>query len=138
MLKYLAVVVLCVLSFFGGTLYSKETKVEELVSRKDLNHDNLLIYVNEERIKAGLPMFSVRRELREYADERAFELSDGCAHTLAPKTGKAENIVCGVNNPKETVSLLMQSPTHREVLLSQEYSSIGIGARYGNVALIFE
>ncbi|MCL2036036.1 MAG: CAP domain-containing protein [Oscillospiraceae bacterium] len=121
--------------------------MENIIGTKPLTHEQQLAaevvkLVNIERQKAGLdPFVSSNRALNNATQRRARELTidynhnrpDGkSAFTVLAEFGlrhahAAENIAMGRVKPADIVNAWMNSPGHRENILNNEYTQIGVG-----------
>ena len=95
----------------------------------------VLDLINEQRTAAGLEALTMDVSLLDTAMLRAMECAVYCAHTRpnslsafsANELMYGENIAYGQDSAQEVVSVWMNSPGHRENILTNEYKSIGIG-----------
>lgn len=97
---------------------------------------------NEERKKAGLKPLRAAFDLSDEAATRAAEVSefyshtrpDGSAFSTVFKKGSyktvGENLQAGAPTPEAAMEQWMNSPTHRENILSEEYEELGVGYIY--------
>lgn len=105
---------------------------------ENLDRDNILILINEERIKAGLHPLAGGKD-RDAVAQRIVEkiaTSGSCLHSLENPGGTSEELACGVTTAPETVNGWMNSLTHRTAILNPERRSIGIGIRGTTVVII--
>lgn len=112
-----------------------------------LTKDNVLIKINEERLKAGLPQYFYTTELQSFADSRLTTITaGGCSHddkSLDSVLAQAklrfvgEDIACGYDNSTNMVIAWMGSPTHKDLILSKNFTSVTIAVGNGNGVLIF-
>lgn len=105
--------------------------------------DDVLAYMNAERIAVGLPGFTVDDTLSDIAAVRAVECStrfshirpNGKAWYTVSKSTKGENLAHAVNanqqKPENVVLAWMLSPTHKANVLRETFSSVGIAYYYG-------
>lgn len=92
-------------------------------------------YVNEERQKAGKPNLTYSNELADAAAVRSEELSesfshirpDGSAWNTVSIHAFGENIGYGYRNAADAMTGWMNSAGHKSNILSDKYSSIGVG-----------
>lgn len=95
----------------------------------------VLKLVNEERTKYGLSPVYMQDELLEVAMDRATETSLLFSHTRPNSMDcfsisgllLAENVASGQPNPEEVMESWMTSDEHMENILTEEFSTIGIG-----------
>ena len=98
----------------------------------------VLQLVNEERAKAGLKPVKYYQPLERVADIRAEEINRQFGHTR-PDGSKCftvidfsfkaagENIATGFTSPAKLMAAWMNSPSHRDNILSGKYNELGIG-----------
>ena len=98
--------------------------------------------VNAERTSRGLSALSMSSEASKAADVRAKEIVTKFSHTrpdgsscftvlsqMGVSYKKAgENIAYGQNSPEEVVKAWMNSPSHRENILSTGFNEIGVSS----------
>ena len=98
--------------------------------------------VNAERTSRGLSALSMSSEASKAADVRAKEIVTKFSHTrpdgsscftvlsqMGVSYKKAgENIAYGQNSPEEVVNAWMNSPSHRENILSTGFNEIGVSS----------
>ena len=92
-------------------------------------------FVNEERKKAGQDTLTYSDDLAEAAEIRSRELSenyshirpDGSAWHTVSDNAFGENISSGYKSATEVMNAWMASMGHKANILSENYSSIGIG-----------
>ena len=91
--------------------------------------------VNEERVKAGLKGLEWDKNLETVASVRAKECSEKFSHTrpngsqwytVNSKIQGGENLAFGFNNAEEVVEAWMDSPTHRDNILYDEFEKVAI------------
>jgi|SRR3989344_593218 len=103
---------------------------------------NLVLLLNQEREKNGLPPLQTNALLEKAADTKAKNMLENSyfAHTAPDGTKPwdliksagleylfaGENLAINYTNAYELIHDFMQSPTHRENLLSPLFSEIGI------------
>lgn len=118
----------------GVSFSSAETKGDRI------RHQLLKLH-NQERKAAGVEPLTVNAELTKAAQEYAEVLakSEEFGHTVkgTPRTrvkdagykptAVGENIAIGQESPAEVVKGWMESKTHKENILRQEYSEAGFG-----------
>lgn len=126
--------------FLSGFIYGRwGFSVAVLPERLEINKDNMLILLNEERLNAGVPMVGISRLLENPAQERAVQLfeSQSCTHDdfLRKKQETKiqfqvfENLVCNADNALYAMEGLMASPTHKAALLNPAANNVGIGVK---------
>ena len=91
--------------------------------------------VNEIRAENGLDSLSWDNNLETVASVRANEISQSFSHTrpdgrqwytVNSKIQGGENLAFGYNNAEEVVDAWMNSPTHRENILYDEFNKVAI------------
>ena len=91
--------------------------------------------VNEERVKAGLDPLTWDSNLETVANVRATEISEKFSHTrpngrqwytVNSKIQGGENLAYGFNTPEDVVDAWMNSPTHRDNILYDEFEKVAI------------
>lgn len=112
------------------------------ITKGDTNEELILSYINNERVKAKMPLLKMDNALLKIARLKAIDMTTNkyFAHN-SPKHGSpfkmmqdnkidyraaGENIA-GNPNLKAAVDAWMKSPAHRENILSNAYNYIGIG-----------
>lgn len=132
-------------SFFRSLIFDTKNQQKEssrsigadLDNRKEINYDNLLIRINELRLNESLPQFKVNFGLQNFAVARAEEINNTSTFTHLSKL-KIENysksfsltgelIASNYLTTGDVINGWLKSPTHRDILLSKEFDSIGIG-----------
>lgn len=119
-----------------------ETKTIPRIEDFSAYADEVIRLVNVERAKQGLSALSKRDDISEYAQLRATELVTSFSHTrpngsdplsyvmdLPGVWGAGENIAMGYGSPESVMTGWMNSPGHRDNILSKkiDYNSIGVG-----------
>lgn len=103
--------------------------------------EQILYYVNQARIEAGVGELVLDEELCVIADTRAKEISEYFSHTrpngnpwnsaFTDKgyncTAAAENIAAGCESAKDTVERWLKSEGHRRNILDESYTKLGVG-----------
>ena len=107
--------------------------------------NEILTRVNNERAANGLKPLSMNFELNKAGDVRAKEIVTRFAHTRPDGTFcftaldglnlpyysyMGENIASGFPDPSSVMNGWMNSPTHKENILSTNYKYVGIGVVY--------
>ncbi len=106
--------------------------------------DEVFRLVNVERVKYGLPEFKKMQQLTESATVRAWEClvnyghdrPDGQSYSTALTEqgikfkARGENIAAGQKTPQQVVDAWMNSPGHRENILSEHFEYLGVGFYY--------
>lgn len=91
--------------------------------------------VNEERIEAGLDALHWDINLETVADVRAKECSEKFSHTrpngsqwftVNSKIQGGENLAFGFDNAQDCVDAWMESPTHKDNILYDEFEKVAI------------
>lgn len=101
--------------------------------------DKLYIAINNARMEAGVPPLSRLSELDSGAQKRATEAAerfssirpDGSefytAYTPGPNYNYAENLMKGCSTAEEAFAAWMASPGHRDNMLDENYTGLGLG-----------
>lgn len=142
--------------FPGGPVLSAGYQVLPPTPLEDLERDGqagveITLLVNEERIAAGLPMLTWSSALTEVAAQYATEMAtEGFFSHDSPRTGDVgdrldsagvsfrvagENLAWGPTVDRIHLGL-MNSPTHRENILSGRYRNVGVGVVRGPLGLM--
>lgn len=106
--------------------------------RAVLDRDNVLILVNEARLKNGAKQVGEDPEIKRTAQYIAEKVSttNKCSHeflTEKRETGEqvykdvSENLACDVTGARQAVEGLLASPTHAQSLTDPKFTRIGIG-----------
>ena len=91
--------------------------------------------VNDERAKAGLDPLEWDDNLETVANVRANEIAENFSHTrpngkqwytVNSKIQGGENLAFGFDNAEEVVDAWMNSPTHRDNILYDEFEKVAI------------
>lgn len=116
--------------------------------------DQVLQLVNLERSDADLPPVVVNPSLQKIADEYACRMivEDFFGHT-DPESGHGpgdravlskyafyaigENLAAGQETPTEVMRVWMESPAHREIILDEKWTEVGISVRGGGKYSIY-
>lgn len=116
--------------------------------------DQVLQLVNLERADAGLAPVVVNQALQKIADDFACKMivEDFFGHT-DPENGQGpadravagkyayyaigENLAAGQETPAEAMRVWMDSPAHREIILDEKWSEIGLSVRFGGEFSIY-
>lgn len=109
----------------------------------------LLQFTNKERVKDGLPTLQLNDELSQAAKLKAQDMfaKNYWAHNATDGTTPwyfiekagytyvyaGENLAKGFTTSQDTVAAWMESPTHRENMLSENYSDIGFAIEKGTL-----
>ncbi len=109
--------------------------------------DEVIRLTNIEREKAGLSPLAKRNDMCEVAQIRSIEISEYYSHfrpngeicfELVKEKGirfnsLGENIASGQTTPEQAVREWMNSPTHKDNILTPNFTGIGVGCyRKGN------
>lgn len=140
-------------SFFRSLIFDTKNQQNEsnrLVktdsdNRKEINYDNILIRINELRLKESLPQLKVNFGLQNFAVARAEEINNASTFTHLSKL-RVENysrsfsltgelIASNYLTTDDVINGWLKSPTHRDILLSKDFDSIGIGIVKNNPKL---
>ena len=115
---------------------------QEADAQQDLNNEvlqrELLVLVNTERRKAGLPEFSWSESLEVSSVVRAIEISSVFDHTRPDGSTcftvnslcRAENIAAGHRSSEDVFSTWMNSSGHRANMMNPDYTIMGAGFAY--------
>ena len=102
--------------------------------------------VNEERAEAGLDPLTWDSNLETVASVRASEISESFSHTrpngrqwytVNSKIQGGENLAFGYDNAEEVVEAWMNSPTHRDNILYDEFEKVAISIYEENGVLYY-
>lgn len=140
--KKLIILAVLVLEVFGAFLMAKPVHAAEsgqvTVTGQRSYSDawEVLALVNQERAAEGLPALTMDKDLLDAAMQRAYEIAiyfdhyrpNGEICYSATEKMYGENIAAGQTSPTFVMNSWMNSQGHRGNILSQNYSSIGIGA----------
>ena len=115
--------------------------------------DQVFQLINDERSKAGLPPVIRNPMLDHIADDYACRLITGDFFSHDDPSGKGpaeratagkyafqalgENLAAGQESPAEVMRVWMQSSAHREIILDEEWTEVGIGIRSGGEYSIY-
>ena len=100
--------------------------------------DEVIKLINDERAAAGLPDLKKSDALCEDAKVRVAEINGTFSHTrpdgtlcftaiTVPYGYAGENIAKGQTSPKDVMDCWMNSDGHRKNILSNDYTSVGVG-----------
>lgn len=100
--------------------------------------DEVIKLINKERAAAGLPDLKKSDALCEDAKVRVAEINSTFSHTrpdgtlcftaiTVPYGYAGENIAKGQTTPKDVMDCWMNSDGHRKNILSNDYTSVGVG-----------
>jgi len=115
--------------------------------------DQVLQLVNLERAEEGLSPVVVNPELQKLADDFACRMivADFFGHT-DPETGDGpgdraqgkysyyaigENLAAGQPTPAEAMRVWMESPAHRDIILDDKWTEVGLSVRHGGEYSIY-
>lgn len=116
--------------------------------------DQVLQLVNLERADAGLAPVVVNPALQKVADDFACKMiaEDFFGHT-DPENGNGpadravagkyafyaigENLAAGQETPAEAMRTWMESPSHREIILDEKWTEVGLSVRFGGEFSIY-
>ena len=104
---------------------------------------SMLQLINVERVKDGDQPLTVNQDLVESATAKACDMRDKEYFDHKDPQGNApwhffkeagyiyevagENLAIGYDNPVEAMNALMNSPKHRDNILGDDYTEVGIG-----------
>ncbi len=112
------------------------------VTVKQSDVDEVIALVNSERAKEGLPALEKREDVCALADIRAQELTESFSHTrpdgrscfsifsdynVNDWSTIGENIAYGQSSPTAVMNSWMNSKSHRENIMNEDFTGIGIG-----------
>lgn len=115
--------------------------------------DQVLQLLNLERAEAGLKPVVVNPDLQKLADDFACRMivADFFGHT-DPQSGEGpgdrargkyayraigENLAAGQPTPAEVMRVWMESPAHREIILDEKWTEVGLSVRHGGQYAIY-
>lgn len=147
--SFLIITIIAFLSLSCGVFIIKNTKPAVLGISYTITERELLNETNKQRAANGVEPLSLNTNLSQAAAQKAdfmFE-KDYWAHFAPDGTTPwsfiksanyeylyaGENLAKGFTNSSDVVSAWMNSPTHRENLLSAKYKDIGFGIREGRL-----
>ncbi len=128
--------------YCGLTLKEKgQISDEPFIKEYNQETDKILEIVNAERAKKGYAALEIDEKLQKAAEKRAQEISKSFSHERPdgsmPDTVKdefgikctmfGENIAMGQTSPEQVMEAWLDSPAHRENILTKNYEKIGIG-----------
>ena len=88
----------------------------------------LIVLVNKEREKAGLPPYIVDDQCMAYSQTRAKELVDLFSHTRPDGTNAGYEICTMIGTvPEDALQAWMDSPPHRAAILNKTRTYVGAG-----------
>ncbi len=137
--------------FSAGLLMSflRTNYPQVLGTFSNISNDQLLAITNQDRQTAGLPPLSINSELSQAAQNKANDMfsKDYWAHVspdgttpwvFIKNTGynyiyAGENLARGFTTPGDVVNAWMNSPSHRENMLSPKYTDVGFAVETGNL-----
>jgi uncharacterized protein YkwD len=119
----------------------------------DRTVDQVLQLVNLERTEAGLSPVVVNPALQKLADEFACRMivADFFGH-YDPESGDGpgdrargkyayfaigENLAAGQPTPAEAMRVWMESPAHRDIILDEKWTEVGLSVRHGGQYSIY-
>lgn len=131
-------------SFITQNIASKE----ESAKASNYEPDQIVVRVNKERVDKGLPPLVVNEKLQLAAQNKVSDMaknnyfshispvdgtkwSDFIKQTEYKYLEAGENLANGYNNVEEMVQAWMNSPTHRENILSTGYFETGVAYERG-------
>jgi uncharacterized protein YkwD len=119
----------------AGTTYYLNLQLEG-IQNYSAGHE-MMTYINQERRAAGVPDLTLDKELTDVAMQRAAEIAYDFSHTrpngtkcqTACSSGRmwGENIAAGNSTVYATHLQWMNSPPHKQSLLTSTHRGIGIG-----------
>lgn len=147
--SFLAVFVVAFIVLSGVVVIGRQTHPEVLGISYSISENDLLTETNNKRIEQGLSPLSLSPQLSDAARRKAaymFEKNywahfapDGTTPWSFVKASgyeyvfAGENLAKGFTNSHDVISAWMDSPSHRENLLSSKYKDIGFAIQEGNL-----
>ena len=137
MKRFCAAVLTAALAFgFVLSAFAAETNYDAIA-------EELLKLINAERRRAGIHELDKDRTLMKLAGKRAEEIMTVYGHYRPdgtpfysifdefdfPAMASGENVSSGQENPREANESFMDSPSHKETMLSTRYHRVGVGVR---------
>ncbi len=148
-LLVLSFILLAGFSFFNILRFFPSLTDKVLGFSSNINVDGLLVKTNEERAKANLTPLVMNEELNQAALAKAQDmLNDQYWAHVAPDGKQAwdfiketeyvykyagENLARDFSNNEEVIKAWMASPTHRENILNQDFTQMGLAVVNGNL-----
>lgn len=145
----LLVLALLVLALSGGTYFVKTTHPAVLGISYSISENELLIDTNAARAANGQPALVMNSQLADAARRKAADMMarDYWAHFAPDGTSPwsfikaagysydyaGENLAKGFTGSQDVVTAWMNSPSHRENLLSSKYKDIGFAVVEGKL-----
>ncbi|MCM1244027.1 MAG: CAP domain-containing protein [Roseburia sp.] len=125
----------------GGKKYVCRVTVKAKTTTKSSFARKVLNLVNKERAKEGLKPLKLDTALCQAAKLRAEEITENFDHTRPDGSScftilkennisyraAGENIAAGQPTPEQVVEGWMNSPGHRENIMSKEFGKLGVG-----------
>lgn len=144
---FIIVLILIFSCFLLG--FIKKTDSQILGVSYSLSENELLILVNKQREEKGLQPLAINENLSKAAEEKANDMfkrnywahfaPDGTSPWQFIKSNgytylyAGENLAKGFTSSEEVVEAWMQSPTHRDNILSGKYNDIGFAIMKGKL-----
>lgn len=144
----LIIIVLLLFSTWFSVLVNS-TSPQVLGISYSISDQELLILINEKRLENGLEPLKLNSELTKAAQSKADHMfqNNYWAHFAPDKTSPwkfilesgydyiyaGENLAKGFVNSKDAVDAWMNSPTHRDNILSSQYEDVGFAIVEGNL-----
>lgn len=145
----LLVVIVSLLALGGIFSYVASHNKAVLGISYSITTEDLLIHTNAKRQEKGLPPLTISPELAQAASRKADDMlaKNYWAHIAPDGTTPwyfirssgyeyvyaGENLARGFTSSEEVVNAWMASPSHRENLLSSNYTDIGFAIKEGNL-----
>lgn len=145
----LLVIVVILLFSSWVTIIVNSTNPQVLGISYSISDQELLILVNEKRIENGLAPLKLNEKLSSAASSKASHMfqNNYWAHFAPDKTSPwkfilengydyiyaGENLAKGFVNSKDAVNAWMDSPTHRDNILSDQYEDVGFAIMEGTL-----
>lgn len=150
-LHHSSLLILALVMIGGGTLFSFMYQNERSVLgiSYSITPDELLLATNEKRQENGLPVLTMDSSLAQAAQRKADDMfaKNYWSHTAPDGTTPwyfirssgyeyvyaGENLARGYTTATDVVNAWMESPSHRENILSPNYKEIGFAIKDGEL-----
>lgn len=145
----LSFVLIAVFSLFNSLRFFPSLSDKVLGFSSNINVNSLLQTTNEERAKLGLPALIINEDLNQAALAKAQDMfNDQYWAHVAPDGKQAwdfiketkyvykyagENLARDFDNSSEVVRAWMASPSHRENIVNQDFTQMGLAVVNGNL-----
>ncbi|RJQ25626.1 CAP domain-containing protein [Candidatus Parcubacteria bacterium] len=145
----LLIIFLFLLSFGLSLIALKSARPDILGVSYSLSENELLVLTNNARQEKNLPSLIINQELTEAAQKKALHMfeKDYWAHFAPDGTSPwdflkeedysylyaGENLAKGFSNTQDVVQAWMNSPTHRDNILSDKFQEVGFAIVKGRL-----